>query len=327
MPYSAEVIARARARLAQDRDEREKENREHLALAYEKLPRLREIDRQMRLTMAKAAQAAFAGEQAQTIMEQARAENSKLRNERQWLVDTNFEEGFLDEKPICELCGGSGYVGSTMCECLRELCRQEQKRELTFLNVGRESFEQFRLDYYPEYLEGVRFSPRAVMEKNFQTCKKYAAEFHMKSENLLFSGNPGLGKTFLSACIARKVADSGYSVVYESATHLFTAMEKAKFQGDEEHCRQARQYSRCDLLIIDDLGTELPGQFVNSALYTLVNDRLLTGRPTIISTNLTSADFAKRYTPQIASRLDGSYRRLAFVGRDIRQIKNQTGGI
>lgn len=324
MAYSAEVVRRARERLAQAKSDRELENREHLLLAYETAPRLKEIDRQLRLTMAKAAQAVFAGGDAEGLMAKAREENQELQNERQWILDTTFEEGYLDEAPICDKCGGSGYVGSAMCECLRELCRQEQKKELTVLAVGRENFDQFRLDYYPDQVDSrMGSSPRQIMEKTFQTCRRYAFEFSEKSGNLLFSGNTGLGKTFLSACIARAVADAGHSVVYESAGKLFSALEKARFESSEENRRAAEKYSVCDLLIIDDLGTELPGQFVTSALYTLVNDRLLEGKPTIISTNLSAEELSRRYSPQIASRLRGSYKRVAFVGEDIRLMKNR----
>ena len=324
MAYSSEVVRRARARLAEAREDRERENREHLRIAYEQAPRLREIDRQLRLTMAKAAQAVFAGGDAERLMAQAKEENLELQREREWILDTTFEEGFLDETPICPTCSGTGYVGSTMCECLLELCRQEQKKELTFLSAGRESFDQFRLDYYPDRVDPrTGFSPRAIMENTYQTCKRYAYSFNMKSGNLLFSGNTGLGKTFLSACIARTVADSGYSVVYESAGHLFQTLEKARFESSEENRTAAAKYSGCDLLIVDDLGTELPGQFVTAALYSLINDRLLEGKPTIISTNLTADDLTRRYNPQIASRLRGSYRRVAFVGEDIRLLKNR----
>lgn len=324
MAYSSEVVRKARMRLAQAKDDRERENREHLEQAYRVAPRLKEIDRQLRLTMAKAAQAVFAGGDAETLMAEAREENQELQQERQWILDTTFEEGFLDETPICQVCGGSGYVGSTMCECLQELCRQEQRKELTFLSAGRETFEQFRLDYYPSQVDPrLGIAPRMVMEKTFQTCRRYAYSFTLKSGNLLFSGNTGLGKTFLSACIARTVADAGYSVVYESATHLFTCLERARFDSTEENRSATVKYNACDLLIIDDLGTELAGQFVTSALYSLVNDRLLEARPTIISTNLTVDELSNRYNPQIASRLRGSYRRVAFVGEDIRLLKNR----
>ncbi len=317
MAYSQEVMSRARARLAAAKADRESENREHLRLAYAKVPRLQEIDRQLRQTMANAAQAAFTqGGDVQELLEDARRENLLLQQEHAELTALYFEEGFLDDSPICDRCGGSGYVGSSMCECLRELCRQEQKKELTFLNVGKESFDQFRLDYYPE-----ENNARRIMERTFQACKRYAYGFTEKSPSLLFSGDTGLGKTFLSACIARTVADSGYSVMYESAGHLFSNMERAKFSGDESARRETEKYTACDLLIVDDLGTEMPGAFVTSALYTLVNDRLLAGRPTIISTNLNTEDFAHRYSPQIASRLRGSYTRVPFVGEDIRIVK------
>ena len=325
MGYSAEVMRRARARLAAAKADRESENQQHLAEAYAKVPRLQEIDRQLRMTMAMAAQAAFVrGDDARIAMEEVKQKNLALQQERQQLAHLYFEEGFLDDSPICDRCGGSGYVGATMCECLKELCRQEQKKELTFLNLGRETFEQFRLDYYSDrYDANFGASPRMIMEKNFQTCRKYAHSFTEKSGNLLFNGGTGLGKTFLSACIARVVAERGYSVVYESAGHLFAKMEQAKFGGDEEAREEIKKYGGCDLLIIDDLGTEMPGQFVNSALYGLINDRLLGGKPMVISTNLNMVEeLPKRYSPQVVSRLQGSFKQLPFVGEDIRVKKN-----
>ncbi len=325
MAYSAEVLRRARARLAEAKEDRDSENREHLQIAYAQVPRLREIDRQLRMTMAQAAQTAFTqGVDVQELMDQIRLENLLLQQERRELAAEYFEEGYLDDSPICENCGGNGYVGSTMCECLRELCRQEQKKELTFLNVGRESFDQFRLEYYPDR-EDPKFGVniRTIMEKTLKTCRKYAMSFSEKSQNLLFSGDTGLGKTFLSACIARTVADNGYSVVYETASHLFSKLERAKFNNDEAARQEAEKYLACDLLIVDDLGTEMPGQFTTSALYGLVNDRILAGKPMIISTNLNSEDFTTRYNRQIASRLRGSFLRVPFVGEDIRVLKNR----
>ena len=313
MAYSTEVVRRARARLSQAKADRESENREHLQRAYNTVPRLAEIDKQLRVTMASAIGAVFsAGGDVQAAVNEAKEKNLALQAERENLVNEYFEEGFLDDSPICDVCGGSGYIGSNMCECLRELCRQEQKKELTFLNVGRETFDQFRLDYYPD-----RIDPKRTL----QTCRRYAYSFSEKSGNLLFSGDTGLGKTFLSACIARTVADNGYSVVYESAGHLFSKLERAKFGGDEEARADAEKYTACDLLIIDDLGTEMGGQFVTSALYTLINDRLLSRKSTII-TNLDVESLSHRYSPQIVSRLRGDYTRVAFLGDDIRVKKN-----
>ena len=324
MGYSNEVMQRARARLAAAKADRESENRQHLDEAYAKVPRLREIDRQLRLTMAMAAQAVFSsGGDVNEALENAKQQNLSLQREREKLVRLYFEEGYLDDSPVCDRCGGSGYVGAAMCECLAELCRQEQKKELTFLNVGRESFDQFRLDYYPDRLDPkLGINVRSLMEKTYNTCRKYAYGFTERSGNLLFSGDTGLGKTFLSACIARTVADRGYSVVYESAGHLFSNLERAKFSGDEQAREDVKKYTDCDLLIVDDLGTEMPGQFTTAALYSLINDRLLAGKAMIVSTNLTAEDLGRRYSAQIASRLRGNFTRVAFLGDDIRMKRN-----
>ena len=165
MAYSIEVIRRARQRLAQAKADRESEHQEHLDRAYSMVPRLQQIDRQLQLTMAQAAQAVFVqGGDVEEAMNRAKEANLSLQQERAALIEENFEEGFLDDTPLCERCGGSGYVGSTMCECLRELCRQEQKKELTVLNVGRETFDQFRLDYYPDRMDSkLGVNIRAVM--------------------------------------------------------------------------------------------------------------------------------------------------------------------
>ena len=325
MAYSAEVVKKARARLAQAKEDRESENRQHLAIAYARVPRIREIDMQLRRTMAQAAQAAFLqGSDGREMMDQVRQQNLELQQERAILAMENFEEGYLDDSPICDKCGGSGYIGSNMCECLRELCRQEQKKEVSVLSGSRETFNQFRLDYYPDRVDPkYGASPRTIMERNLRICRTYALTFTPDAGNLLFVGGTGLGKTFLSACIARAVADRGCSVVYESAGHLFGKLEQAKFNPSEETRREAARFTECDLLILDDLGTEMPGQFVTAAFYSLLNDRILAGKAMVISTNLNMDELSRRYSPQIASRLQGSFQGLTFVGEDIRVLKNR----
>ena len=306
-------------------EDRESENRQHLDEAYAQVPRIREIDMELRRTMAQAAQAAFLqGTDGRELLEQVRLKNMDLQQERALLAATHFEMGYLDESPICDNCGGSGYVGTAMCECLQELCRQEQKKEVSILSGSKEAFNQFKLDYYPDRIDPkYGASPRAIMERNFKICRTYALTFAPNAGNLLFVGGTGLGKTFLSACIARAVADRGCSVVYESAGHLFSKLEQAKFNPSEETRREAAKFTDCDLLIIDDLGTEMPGQFVTAALYGLLNDRILMGKPMVISTNLNVDEMSRRYSPQIASRLHGGFQRLTFVGEDIRVLKNR----
>lgn len=328
MGYSAEVVRRARQRLDSAKNEKESLYLNRLQKVYAQLPQVRQIDRELRHSMIQAAQAVFSGEEgAQAALEETKKANQLLQKERQALINQAFGADYLDDSPVCPHCDGMGYVGVTMCSCLRELCRQEQKKELTLLKCGQADFDDFKLDYYPDrVLSGSNVNIRAIMHKTFQDCKTYAESFSGTSPNLLFSGDTGLGKTFLSACIAKTVTDKGYSVVYESAVHLFEKLEKAKFSDDEAAYQECARYNECDLLIVDDLGTEMGGQFVTTALYTLVNDRILSGKPTIISTNLTAEDMEKKYSPQILSRLRGNFRRAAFVGDDIRILKNRGFG-
>ena len=325
MGYNSEVVRRARQRLESAKADKESVYRQRLETVYAQLPRVKEIDMQLRKSMVLATQAIFSGEDgAQEALENVKKANLALQEERKNLIDRHFGPDFLDETPICSRCGGLGYVGSQMCSCLQALCRREQKKEIALLSCGAGRFEDFRLDYYPDRLiPGSNLTVRAVMQKTYNDCRSYGKNFGAGSPNLLFSGDTGLGKTFLSACIARAVTDKGYSVVYESAVHLFEKMEKAKFYGDEAAYRETDKYTECDLLIVDDLGTEMSSQFVTTALYTLINDRILSGKATIISTNLTAEDLENRYSSQILSRLRGNYRRVAFVGDDIRILNNR----
>ena len=161
------------------------------------------------------------------------------------------------------------------------------------------------------------------MTRVVAVCEGFARQFpSYPLKNLLLSGGTGLGKTFLSGCIAREVSERGFSVVYDTAISLFAAFESRKFSRDMEEGRQARdetrRYLHCDLLILDDLGSELTTPFVQSALYELINSRLLADKRTIISTNLSIEQIAARYTPQIASRIEGLFQELTFYGEDIR---------
>ena len=325
MTYSKEILTRARQRLEKAREDRQSLLTAREQEVYAKLPRVWEIDKQLRSSMAQAVQAAFAkGADAQEVLAGIKEQNIALQAERKALIAANFPAEYLDDGPVCPHCEGVGYIGAKMCSCLQALCQEELKKTISLFAAGERTFADFRLDYYsdaivPQY--GV--SCRTIMSKTLDVCKKYAAEFTPASGNLLFNGGTGLGKTFLSACIAREVAEKGYSVAYETASRLFAKLEKDHFRPDEDSVREVAELYNCALLIIDDLGTELTGAFTVSALYALLNDRLLTGKSTIISTNLNMDEIRQRYSPQIASRLEGGYKVLRFVGQDIRVMKNK----
>lgn len=323
MAYSEEVLRRARARLDASRQEKQETYEAHLQEAYARYPRLLEIDKELRGTMAQVVAAAFRkGEDPTAAIASVRERNLALQREREWILDASeLDPDFLDNTPICEACGGTGYVGASMCECLRELCRSEQKKEISSLiGTGKERFSAFRLDYYSDRVDpAIGASPRQMMEDTLKDCRAYANSFSTQSPSLLFTGNTGLGKTFLSGCIARTVADRGYSVVYDTAIQMIADYEADKFgESTEESRRNLARYTSCDLLIIDDLGTEMVTQFSLSALYNVLNTRLIKGLPTIVSTNLDPEGLRSRYTPQIRSRLLGAFELIPFFGEDIR---------
>ena len=325
MAYSADIVRRGRAELAQQAENKRSQYRQRLQEAYAQVPRLRQIDLQLRQTMTQAAQSVFTqGGDSVAVMEQVKQENLALQKEREALAAEHFAPGYLEETPICDRCGGTGYLGANMCRCLHQLCAREQRKELSRLCTGAERFDTFRLDLYSDRVSSdLGVSPRAVMKRTFQRCQEYAKDFTPGAPNLLFNGGTGLGKTFLSACIAETVTDRGFSVVYESAPQLFAKLEKNRFSPSEQTRFEEGKIMGCDLLIIDDLGTEMPGNFVTAALYALLNDRLLEGKSMLISTNLNADEIAQRYSGQIASRLLGSFKLLTFVGEDIRIMKNR----
>lgn len=319
MAYSYTIVHRAMARLQSEKEQNEQSSRARIAAIYEKEPRLGEIERELRRTAAHVLAATFRRQgDPVAAMQQLKKENLALQQERDWILQAEgLEPDDLTVQPICPTCGGTGYVGAVMCECLKELCRQEQKKELTNL-FGAESFEKFRLDLYPEqYDNQLKRSPREVMNRTYHDTLSYAQNFTCTSPSLLFVGATGLGKTYLSACIARTVADRGFSVSYAPVGQLMAAFENEKFRPQPDtSCTE--EYFSCDLLIIDDLGTEMTTQFTISALYQILNTRLMGAKPTIVSTNLPLGDLSARYSEQIASRLLGAYRLYKFYGDDIR---------
>ncbi len=326
MAYDGKVMREALQRFEEDKQRRASQTEARRQRIYREIPRLEAIEKELRGTVARImTEALHHGEDPAPALMRIRTENAMLQQERaELLVEHGYAPDALEDKPRCALCGDTGYCGGKMCACLQKYYAQEQIRSLSsLLDVGSQSFDTFGLEWYDTKVGAQSRSPRETMERNLATCQTFAAEFGKKPENLLLFGDPGLGKTFLSACIARVVSEDGFSVVYDTAVHVFARCEAAKFRSEEEPdaAVDVRRYESCDLLILDDLGTEMTTSFVQSALYQLVNGRLLAGKSTIISTNLDPIELGGRYGAAIRSRLEGEYTVLPFYGEDIRKLK------
>ncbi len=329
MKYDGKLLARARGELENIRARNRDEMQRRYTEVCVRVPELRSIDAKLRAHMAQLVKLTIS--RAPDLKEKIDAikeENLDLQMRRaELLTEAGFGEHYLDEIVSCPLCRDTGLYQNGVCQCLDRLYNRELTKELgTLMRRGDESFEKFDLTLYPTKVDPRTGVPqRETMQSICEVCRQYAEDFSHHSPNLRFQGETGLGKTYLSACIARVVASRGFSVCYDTAASALENYELAKFQRDTEEGEAAalriRRMESCDLMILDDLGTEMAAPMAQSALYTLVNNRLVNGRPTIISTNLTDDELKRRYTPQIASRILGEFLYLPFVGVDIRRMK------
>lgn len=322
MAFDAGIMAAAQRKFEQDRERREEQLERRRTEVYRRLPRVEEIDRELRATVARLMISAFDNDiDPELAMKGLQENNLDLQRERaELLVGAGYSYDEIDERILCQRCGDSGFLADgSVCRCLAAYYTKEQNRRLSkMLDLGNQSFDTFSLDWYDDG-QGATLKH---MEMVLEICLNYAHKFGERSGNLLFTGAPGLGKTFLSACIAREVSENGFSVVYDTAAHIFQQFESGKFGRDnpyeEDPDREINRYLNCDLLIMDDLGTEMLTSFVQSAFYRIVNDRLLSRKKTILSTNLTVAALRERYGAAVGSRIEGEYQLLQFYGKDIR---------
>ena len=330
MAYDEEILRRAKARFDAQRQERRRTLETRRENAYRRQPRIKAIDTELRKTSARILSAALRYGDPRQAVEELRVKNLNLQSERKSLLaKCGLPADYLDDKPACVICRDTGYADDgKMCWCLRKLCAQEQKKDLSnMLDLEKQSFDSFSLDWYSDRTDRKqRLSPRKNMEAVYESCLEYARKFGPDSGNLFFFGPSGLGKTFLSAAIAREVSAAGFSVFYDTASHIFEQFEAERFDRDESAAHDVKRVLRCDLLIMDDLETDTPTPFVRSALYQIVNTRLIERRSTILSTNLELTNLEKRYSPQIASRIQGEYEIFAFFGEDIRNLRKEYHG-
>ena len=292
---------------------------------YREIPSLREIDSRLSSFGLRIMEAALNGGDTDAAIAMLHAENDAIVRERAKILhEHGYPADYTMPQYECATCADTGYVGIRMCSCMRHRLIEASLEASGLGNLMKEqSFDNFSLDFY-------RANPKEyqIMSRNYNAIRQYAEGFSMAEgksspKSLLFVGGTGLGKTHLSTAVARTVIERGYDVYYNSAVGMISDFEFRRFgaglaqtDGDD-----TARYTECDLLIIDDLGTEVVNQFTVSCLYHVINTRINMGKPTVISTNLTSADIRKIYNDRIASRLLAEFVVLPFYGTDVRRQK------
>lgn len=289
---------------------------------YEQFPQIQEIDRQIS-DLAEQYANSFTTEGSMSFGEY-RTKLADLRMEKEaFLKCCHISPNMLKLQYHCPDCQDTGYIGSQKCHCLRqriidEMYQQSNLREM--LKV--QNFSTLSYKYYDE--DNIE-----QMNVAIETCKNFAKNFDKTFDNILLCGTVGIGKTFLSNCVAKELLDQGHSVLYLSAFQLFDLMAKNSFSGNSSKEESiAQQYPHIfdsDLLIIDDLGTELANSFTVSGFFLVINERILRKKSTLISTNLSPEEIFTTYTDRTASRIVSNYTMLKLTGSDIR-LKQKLGG-
>ncbi len=283
----------------------------------EKHPEIRAIDEALASTGMRIFRTACAGgENVRERVGEIRRENEQLLEERRALLKTlGYAEDYTDIRYACRTCGDTGFVECRMCECMRrELVIEGFRSSGLGRLIDRQSFDNFSLDYYRASKEDYE-----RMETNLEAAREFAESTPPRYANLLLFGGTGLGKTHLSTAIARRVIERGYEVRYETVQNIIDDFAHDQFRSDGKSFEdRGRVYLEAELLIIDDLGTEMTNSFTVSALYRLINTRINNGLSTVINTNLEQKEIRTRYTDRVASRIFGEYRPIFFKGKDVR---------
>lgn len=237
------------------------------------------------------------------------------------LYNNGYPITYLDLHYRCEKCRDTGFIGNQKCICYKQNLVKIYYKNSDLNHLTKDNnFDNFNFEYYPARKTGNEHeSPRKNIEKIFTRSMNFIRTFDSSNENLLFYGNSGTGKTFLSNCIAKELLDKGYLVIYRTAESLIQNLKHIRFEGDEV---LEDLILNCDLLIIDDLGTEQITDFSKTELFNLLNKKILKNKNMIVSTNCTLEELLKIYSERISSRLLGNFGLYKFFGEDIRIKKN-----
>lgn len=310
-----EITAQVMERFTQRRAEGEREYDERIAALSDSVPGFAELTRELN-AVGLSIFASSVGKGGENI-DEIKSRTKELRAKRCALLESaGYPADYADRRYNCEKCADSGYVGLKMCSCLRkEFILAETENSGLGKLLKTQSFDNFSLRFYSGRDE-------TMMKHNLDRLRAFAENFTSESsESFLLLGATGLGKTHLSTSVAKVVLDRGYNVVYRTAQDIMSVFERQRFGDGHQGDGTEREFFEAELLIIDDLGTEVVTQYTVSWLYDIINSRTNEDMPTIINTNLTKEELRSRYADRITSRIFGEFLPLVFSGRDVRLQK------
>ena len=293
----------------------------HYAEVYTRSPEFQSLDESISILSVQYGKRLLNGDDL--AVESLKSELAILRKQKDELLQScGFPSDYLEPSYECSQCRDTGYIDNQKCRCFkaaasRLLYEQSNLKEI----LKTENFNSFSMKYYSDnYIDPKSGrSSLSAMKDALAVCKDFIRTFDQEHKSLFLYGSVGVGKTFLSNCIAKELMDAGFSVIYYSAPALFNMFAQSTFHKDDTDAQNIRHYAfDCDLLIIDDLGTEFTNSFIASQLFTCVNERLLNKKSTVISTNLSLDSLADLYTERSFSRITSNYIMLKLIGDDIR---------
>ena len=319
-----EIIRAYDARQLKNEHDREERTR----YAYIKIPRLREIENSTATSSIAQAKKILEGntKALNTLKAQIASSSSEKKD---LLKKAGFSADYLETSYKCPDCKDTGFIDGKRCHCFTQAAIDLVYTQSNLKSILlRENFSTFSFDYYSDkdINPATGLSSLATAKDAVAKCHDFIDHFDDTFSNLYFYGDTGIGKTFLSNCIAKELLDRGHSVIYFTAFQLLDILSKGVFKRDEEALLSHRNIFDCDLLIIDDLGTELTNSFVASQFFLCINERILRKKSTVISTNLTLGNFMDTYSERVFSRVSSNYTMIKLIGKDIRIQKKILGG-
>lgn len=292
---------------------------------YEKIPRIQEIDDKINNISLEITKTILSrSNEAQDLIHELEQKVMDLKIEKgELLASHNYPTDYLTIRYKCKTCHDTGFVKNQRCNCLKQKLINHYYNQSNLSSILKdENFDTFNFKCYSDIVDREKgISPKENMQSIYKTCLNFANRFDTSFENLLFTGPTGLGKTFLSSCIAKELLDKGKTVFYQTAFHVFNILEEYKFNKDKtaEAKEKVDLLFDVDLLIIDDLGTEFINSYTSSEFFNILNTRLLEKKKTLISTNLGMNELFNTYSARVTSRIWGQYKVLEFFGDDIRK--------